>query len=367
MRGYSQLTVRDRLLIEQLKAKGVTQAAIARRIGKHPSTISRELRRNATVVTAEHRFFYERIGRQLFSEAAFERFLETQPAGMRETVVSYDHAQAQDAAQGRARLAQIERRAKRPETDAWIVERLHLGWSPQQIAGRSKSDGPQSVSHEYVYRLVHRSKKSGGRLHRLLKRFGKRKQRFNSRDYTETPPPTDRVSIDERPAIVDERARLGDCEADLIVGYKQSGYILSVVDRVSRAVVLRKLSSKRMSEVGRELMIALAMLGILRTLTVDNGKEFYCHKLVTATTGIPVYFTHPYCSTERGSIENVNGLVRYYLPKRTSFAALTQERLDEIACLLNERPRRCLGYLTPIEVQSKNNRLCTLPRVALVG
>jgi IS30 family transposase len=122
-----------------------------------------------------------------------------------------------------------------------------------------------------------------------------------------------------------------------------------------------------MDEVCRELAVGLTQLGVLCTLTVDNGKEFYGHKELSERLGIPVFFTHPYCSIERGSVENLNGLVRYFLPKRTSFEALTQERLDEIAQLLNGRPRKCLGYLTPFEVQSKDNHLCTLPSVALVG
>lgn len=367
MVGYKQITSRDRLLIAQLRAKGLNQNEIARRIGKSPSTISRELKRNGIVITPQDRFFNLRIEQQLFTDEEFEAFLQTRSAEERETLVGYSSFEAQITADNRAFAAQQKRRGKRPETRDWIVEKLHAGWSPQQIAGRSKVDGPEAVSHEYVYALVYKSKKSGEGLHRLLKRFGKRKQRFGARDYPPTPKLADRISIDERPAIVADRARIGDCEADLIIGYKQSGCILSVIDRTSRAVCLRKLETKTMAEVLRELKIALQQFGVVFTLTVDNGKEFYAHKSLTEDSGVPVFFTHPYCSTERGSIENANGLVRYYLPKRTSFADLTQERLDQLAAMLNSRPRACLGYLTPYEVQSKDNQLCTLPRVALVG
>jgi IS30 family transposase len=153
------------------------------------------------------------------------------------------------------------------------------------------------------------------------------------------------------------RKRVGDNEGDLIVGYRQSGYVLSVQDRRSRKAVLRKLETKHMTLVREQLELALRKLGGRHTLTVDNGKEFYDHRQLAKTTGVKVYFTHPYSSSERGSIENLNGLVRYYLPKRTSFARLTQSRLDEIEERLNHRPRKCLGYLTPHEVHSKKRLL----------
>jgi transposase, IS30 family len=365
---YKHLTPHDRCLIAELRAKGVKQSEIARRIGRSPATVSRELWRNGEVSTPESEFFIARMDLQLFTPEAFEAFLQTQPLAARaKAVVAYDHVDAQIAANNRALVAQHERRGKRPETRAWIIEKLRGNWSPEQIAGRSKIDGPEPVSHEYVYSLVRESKRNGGDLHRLLKRFGKRKQRLGAREYPKLPVANGKVSIDERPAIVAERARIGDCEADLIIGYKQSGCILSVVDRTSRAVCLRKLETKTMAEVLAQLEIALKQFGVVFTLTVDNGTEFNAHKVLTEKSGIRVFFTHPYCSSERGSIENLNGLVRYYLPKRTSFANLTQERLDRIAALLNDRPRECLAYLTPFEVHSKNAQLCALPSVALAS
>jgi len=122
-----------------------------------------------------------------------------------------------------------------------------------------------------------------------------------------------------------------------------------------------------MDEVRAQLEHAVEKLGGARTLTVYNGKEFFGQAELTKRAGVRVYFTHPYCSTERGSIENLNRLVRYYLPKRTSFARLTQERLDAIEARLNNRPRRCLGYLTPHEVHFKKVPIRARSRVALVG
>ena len=181
-RGYKQLTARDRLLIAKLKVAKFSLTEIARRIGKDKSTVSRELRRNAVRVTPQERFFYFRVDR-FWSEEQLDDFLRTQPAEMRKTNVVWSHHDAQSVASQRAWLAQQKRRRKRPETRKWVIEKLRLGWSPEQIAGRSKIDGPETVSHEYVYALVHRDKKRGGTLHRLLKRFGRRKQRFGARAY----------------------------------------------------------------------------------------------------------------------------------------------------------------------------------------
>jgi IS30 family transposase len=359
MRGFKQLTARDRVLISKLKEKKLSISEIARRIGKNKSTVSRELRRNQSVATPQDRFFWFRIER-LWTEEELDEYLLTQPPEARRKKAYWTHAEAQCRCALRRWRANQKRRRKKPETRKWVIEKLRLGWSPQQIAGRSKIDGPQRVSHEYVYALLHRDKKRGGKLYRLLKRFGKRKQRLGSRAYP-SPSPTDRIGIEQRPAIVARRGRLGDCEADLIVGYRQSGYVLSVLDRSSRATVLRKVRTKRMGTVRKQLEVALRQLGGAHTLTLDNGKEFYGHRELTRTTRVRVFFTHPYCSTERGSIENLNGLVRYYLPKRSSFAALSQSRLNEIQELLNHRPRKCLTYLTPHEVHSKKQPIRSRP------
>jgi transposase, IS30 family len=148
----------------------------------------------------------------------------------------------------------------------------------------------------------------------------------------------------------------------LIVGYRQSGYILSVIDRKSRAVVLRILKRKDKTAVRQQLEVALRELGGARTLTVDNGTEFFAHRELRENAGVRVFFCHPYCSTERGSIENLNGLVRYFLPKRSCFKRLTQERLDQIQHSLNQRPRRCLDYLTPNEVHFKEAKKSARPQ-----
>ena len=198
----------------------------------------------------------------------------------------------------------------------------------------------------------------------LLKRFRKRKQRLGKRTYSPAPNIPNRVGIEKRPPIVDSRSRLGDCEGDLIVGYPSSGYVLSIIDRKSRFIVLRKLKTKRKNTVRTQIESALRQLGPTSTLTFDNGSEFSAHQELTKNTGIKVYFAHPYCSTERGAVENANGLVRYFLPKKTTFKNLSQSQLNDIQLLLNQRPRKCLGYLTPQEIQLKNPPNPSPPSVA---
>jgi len=355
---YTHLTLRDRRLITKFRKEKLNISEIARRIGKDKSTVSRELRRNGQKFPLVDFVVWEYLD-QGWSFDDLCKYVKGQPRGAEQFGYEWNHSIAQQNADARARAAQTKRRRKRTETREWVIEKLHEDWSPKQIAGRSPIDGPERVSHEYVYALVHKEKKNGGLLHRLLRRFGRRKQRFGARDYPRKAPSNDRVSIDERPAIVASRSRIGDCEADLIIGYRQSGCILSVVDRKSRRLVLRRLNSKHMHKVRKQLEIAFRKQRIVLTLTVDNGREFYGHKQLTENVGVPVYFTHPYCSTERGSIENANGLVRYYLPKRTSFEELSQQDLDVIAERINNRPRACLGYLTPNEVHFKECSLLT--------
>src|SRR6185312_7454192 len=342
-RAFKQLTDRDRILISHLKNRGLSLAEIARRIGKDKSTISRELKRNACIVTPEERLFWMKV-RNCVSEEQVDEYIASlsdyERNQLRSTSIHWSARDAQARHEQRRWKANQKRRRKSAETRRWVVESLRQGWGPEQIAGRSKLEGPEPVSHEYVYNLIYRDRKRGGRLHRLLKRYRKRKQRFGARQYPSGPIIPNRVGIEERPAIVDTRSRLGDCEGDLIVGYRSSGYVLSLIDRKSKLITLRKLPNKRKQTVRKRLEFALRKQQYPRTLTLDNGSEFCAHEELTRNTGVRVYFAHPYCSSERGTIENANGLVRYFLPKKTSFHRLTQSRLNEIERLLNARPRK---------------------------
>jgi transposase, IS30 family len=362
-RSFKQLTQRDRVLIARLQARELSVSEIARRIGRDKSTVSRELRRNAKVTTLEDHAFWVGVANLCSKEEAIELLKRRNPRLAASCPTRHWNASiGQQNRNCRVWIANQARRRKSKETVAWVKKKLKEGWSPDQIAGRSSADSPESVSHEYVYSLVKADRKRGGMLHRHLKRFRKRKQRFGARSYPSGPVIPNRVGIEKRPSRVDRRDRLGDLEGDLVQGYRHSGHVLTLVDRKSKFVLLRKLKTKRAATVRTQLQFAIARIKHARTLTLDNGSEFSQHERLP----IPVFFTHPYCSTERGTVENTNGLIRYYLPKKTSFRNLTQSKLNQIQHALNHRPRRCLGYLTPHEVHFKKSpRASSLSQPAL--
>lgn len=357
-RVFRQITERDRVLISHLKAKKVSISEIARRIGKNKSTISRELKRNGSHTNTEDKIFWYGV-RHLLSHEQVRAQLKSMSAEEKKQFEPDSHWNAQNA-QGlrnyRLHMANQLRRSKQLETRKWVINKLKLKWSPEQIAGRSKLDGPEPVSHEYVYLFIKADKKRGGKLHKLLKRYRKRKQRFANRLYPSGPVIPNRTGIEKRPKIVDKRSRLGDLEGDLVLGFKSSGYILSLVDRKSKYLILRKLKTKRKTVVCAALNTSIERIKAAKTLTLDNGTEFCDHEKVTQHHGIPVYFAHPYCSSERGTIENSNGLIRYFLPKKTSFSNLNQRALNKIQAHLNNRPRKCLKFLTPREFHFKKHK-----------
>jgi IS30 family transposase len=296
-KSYLQLTYQDRKLISHWKARGCTVSEIALRVGVHKSTISRELRRNALITSREERLFWFKNSHLMSQEdlATYLKTLSPKEIQSRFGPSRYWGAeQGQSARQHRLSVAQKLRRGKSLETRKWVIAKIRASWSPEQIAGRSALEAPERVSYEFVYRLLHDDKKRGGRLYRRLKRFGKRKQRLGARNYPSGPIIPHRQGIEHRPKIVDERSRLGDLEGDLVLGHCSSGYVLSVIDRKSRYLVLRKLKTKRKTTVKIQLERAIRKMGKVHTLTVDNGTEFCDHRKLTEATGVPVYFTHPY-------------------------------------------------------------------------
>jgi len=359
---YFHLTYEDRRQISYWHAKKMSVTEIAIRLGVHKSTISRELRRNARIVTREDQLFYLELSLLGFPRRELRKHLAElkEHVAQLQNYTSWTATEAQRARQYRMFCANQLRRRKSTLTRTWVIQKLKAHWSPKQIAGRSRFEAPESVSPEFVYRLVYENKKRHGKLHRLLPRYGKRKQRFGRRLYPDGPVIPERTDIRERPAIVERRSRLGDLEGDLIQGHGYSGYVVSLIDRKSRYMILRKLRTKRKRGVRVQLERAIQKMKHAKTLTLDNGSEFCDHRNLTQTTGVPVYFATPYRSVERATNENANGLVRYFLPKRMSFHRLTQTRLNEIQDLLNHRPRACLGYLTPHEVHF-NQKAKTFP------
>lgn len=318
--NYKQLAREQRYQIYALRKAGQNQSQIAQVLGCHKSTISRELKRNR---------------------------------GQK----GYRPYQADELAYDR----QCEAYRSRIAWDTWqLVERLlRQDWSPEQIAGRLKLQKQPTVSHECIYLYVYADKRRGGTLHNHLRSQKKQRKRYSG--YIRRGQIPNRTSIEKRPKIVASKGRFGDWEADTIVGAHHKGGILSVVERKSKLTRLRKLTTKTATEMKDNTIELLAPLAAkVHTITVDNGKEFCEHELIATGLQARIYFAHPYASWERGLNENTNGLVRQYFPKKYDFARFNQADLQRVEDLLNNRPRKTLGYRTPNEVFFKQ-RSVALP------
>ena len=322
--SYHQLTTEERCDIYVLRKQGLSLSAIARRLGRSRSTISREVERN------KGKKGYRPI--QAHKKALQRR---TDARAHRQPLVS-------GALAGR------------------VVQELEAGWSPEQIAGRLGKDGSLRVSHETIYRYIKVDKDGGGQLYRLL-RHGRRQRKKRSGSHDRRGQIRDRVSIDQRPALVDQRGRTGDWEIDTIVGTQSSGFIVSVVERLTGFVVLGKVARKSSDAVAHKTTSLLRHhQQWVHTITADNGKEFASHKVISKNLQADVYFAHPYHSWERGCNENANGLVRQYFPKSMSFTSITDADCRRVANQLNQRPRKRLGWKTPAEVYKENTGVALL-------
>lgn len=308
--SYAQLAREQRYQIYALMKAGHNQTQIAAVVACHKSTISRELRRNRG-----QQGYYPNQAHQL------------------------------------ARRRQRHSHGPRIPAQTWQQVELLLRqqWSPEQITGRLKLQRLLTVSHERIYLYVYADKRRGGTLHRHLRSQKKQRKRYGG--YIRRGQIPNRTSIEQRPPIVASKRRFGDWEADTIIGARHQGGILSLVERKSKLTRLHKLQSKAAGEVKDTSIRLLApLVDRVHTITVDNGKEFCQHEEITAALRAPIYFAHPYASWERGLNENTNGLVRQYFPKKHDFARITNAEVKRVAELLNNRPRKTLGFRTPNEV-----------------
>ncbi len=225
---------------------------------------------------------------------------------------------------------------------------LRETWSPEQISGRRRRGGQYPVSHERIYQHIYLDRKAGGDLHKYLrcrrihrKRYGSYRKRNAFAGFAK--------SIEDRPAIVAERGRIGDMEIDTMVGKGHHQAIITIVDRMSKLLRMRKVERKTAAVVAQVICEELRDL-VVHTLTSDNGCEFANHKVISTELGADYYFCHPYSSWERGTNENTNGLIRQFFPKKTSFDTVTAAEIKQVEDKLNNRPRKSLGYSTPNEV-----------------
>ena len=305
--NYTHLTREERYQIWALKKAGHTQSEIAAVLERSPSTISRELGRNR--------------GRR-----------------------GYRPKQAHFLAVGRRAV-----NARRIDDDTWrfAQERLREQWSPEQISGHA------AISPETVYQRVYADKKMGGSLWKNLRCQKQRKKRYGKADRRGIIP--NRQSIEQRPTIVETRGRIGDWEADTIIGKNHRQAIVSLVERKTGFTLIRKVERKTAQAVGQAITELLKPhRKRVITITSDNGREFAGHEEISEQLRADFYFAHPYASWERGTNENTNGLIRQYFPKNRDFTTITQQEIDTAMERLNNRPRKRLGFLTPTQVFFKS-------------
>ena len=315
---YRQITVDERYTLGALRKTGRSGAAIAHALGRHRSTIWRELHRNRAASDGSYR-------PQLAEWYARRRRSESRRHG---------HF--------------------RPHEWARVRRLLHRDWSPDQVAGHLRRHQQLRISHETIYRHIWADKRAGGVLYLHLRGARKRyRKRYGQRDSRGRLP--GKRPITARPAIVERRTRIGDWEGDTILGADGTRpCVLSLVERKTGYVLLGQLGARTAAAVQqRAATLCTDPAHPIRTLTLDNGTEFHGYAALEAVTGARVYFATPHHAWERGTNENTNGLVRQYLPKRTSLAHLTQADCTTIARRLNQRPRRRLGYRTPEECYAR--------------
>lgn len=314
MGTYTQLTYNQRYHIYTFMKAGFCQSEVAREIGVHKSTISRELKRN-------------RGGR------------------------GYRPKQAQRFAMERQKKSK-----SRIKSEDWkLVEALIIKeWSPEQISNFFRDNQIVPISHEWIYQYIYKDKREGGYLWKHLRCHKKRRKRYGS--YEKRGQIPNRSWIDDRPQVVEDRSRLGDWEADTIIGKGRKGAIVTLVDRKSRFLRMGLVKQRTKEAVAEKIISLLADLPV-HTITCDNGKEFTDHKRIAEDLKAEVYFAHPYASWERGTNENTNGLIRQYIPKNTEFANITNEEILFVEYRLNTRPRKCLSFSAPMVIL--NDHGCT--------
>lgn len=311
--AYKQLNHLQRGIIGAMLNNGHTQVAIAKEIGVHKSTISREIKRNGF-----WRGSYKAIHAQAYTE-------------------------------DRHRFKNKFKKLTQQVTE-FIDAKLKQEWSPDQISGYAKLHNLFSISRERIYQYILKDKKQGGSLYKHLRHQNKKyRKRYGSPAYTG--PLKDRMFIDDRPSIVEDKSRIGDWEIDTIVGKNQKQAVLTIVERASMFVTMRKLEAKNSSLTLSATVDALTPYKEhVHTITGDNGSEFAKHVQIGESLEADFYFAHPYASWERGRNENTNGLVRQYIKKGSEFTHIDDFKLKKIADKLNSRPRKNLGYLTPNEI-----------------
>ena len=252
-----------------------------------------------------------------------------------------------------------------PTLVAIIEEKLLEEWSPDQISGRLKEKGIASISHEAIYQHIWKNKRAGGVLYKQLRHNGKKYNKRSSGKAGRGCIPN-RVDITERSQIVEQKTRIGDWEGDTVISAVSKTAILTVVDRRSKFTRIKKLGRKTAENVRIAMKEVMRSLPVF-TVTYDNGMEFAAHEGIAADLNAHCYFAAPYHSWERGLNEHTNGLIRQYLPKSVDFKDVTDDEIQAIEDRLNYRPRKILGYKTPMEIMMTHQSIQTSQPLTLDG
>lgn len=311
--SYHQITSDERYRLSALRVQGLSNPQIAQQLGRHRSTIWREVRRNAHVDGAYH------------------------------VQKAIEHASA--------RSYRSRRHPRFRHEQLQPVWKLLRGfWSPEQICGHLRGRGILRISHETIYRYIWADHRRGGHLHRYLRcAIKKRRKRYGT--YERRGRVSGKRMIQQRPAHIERRRQLGHWEIDTVLGKGSRHCIVSLVERKSGYVQIGKLTARNARQTAaRTIELIRRHPEQFRTITADNGTEFHSYARIEQATGVPFYFATPHHAWERGTNENTNGLIRQYLPKNTSMAKLTQRQCDAIANDLNARPRKRHGYKTPDQI-----------------
>jgi len=310
MKKKEHLTREQRYTISVMRKQGCTQKKIAETIGKDKSVICRELKRNANL-KGKYSFEY-----------------------------------AQDMANLRKERMKKPRKLL-PQLEKDIIERIEKDWSPQQIQGRLKMENKPFVSHETIYKIIRKDKADGGTLYKHTRHQLKHRKRPVGNKIAIK----NRVTIDQRPPVVDNKERFGDWEIDTIVGKENKGAIVTIVERKTAFMMMEILpygkNAKELANVVKRLLAPY--MHNVHTITGDNGTEFAEHQIIAKKLKTQFFFTHPYSSWEKGLIEYTNKLIRQYIPKKINFDELNQQQIKDIQYKINNRPRELLNFYSPKE------------------
>lgn len=323
---YNQLTLEQRYKIEALIGTGMTQSAIADFVGVNKSTISREIRRN----------------------------VPQRGSGAKVYVAINADNKTQHRHKSKKKQKHFTTDLKK-QMKEWMIQKKY---SPELVSAQWAKEAIAGVSHETIYKFIWNCKHTNNHenreyknLYKQLKHGRRKRKRGNYKDSRGLIP--NRVSIEKRPKVVDERKRFGDLEGDLIMGKGHKSALLVTTDRATLKTTIDYLNGKDPKKVSRNIIRRGNKMPPLKTITFDNDQAFSMHETIAKKLNVKVYFTRPYTSQDKGTIENRNGIIRMFFPKKTDFNAIPKSEIKRVENEINNRPVRKFNYLTPNEVFSR--------------